>query len=119
MPLTALALDLIGPKPTGEDCDEYVFPGFGNNDYVGTGSVDHAIARIEWGIPKFTPHDLRRTLGTGLGEMGVPRLVVDKILDHADGPTTGIYDRHSYDAEKREALEAWAGRLEKILADIE
>ncbi len=30
---------------------------------------------------------------------------------------TALYDRHSYDAEKREALSQWADRLDQILND--
>ena len=28
---------------------------------------------------------------------------------------TAIYDRHSYDQEKRQALEAWGGRVEELV----
>jgi integrase len=64
----------------------------------------------------FTPHDLRRTAATMLTTMGVPRLVVSKILNHAEGGTTWKYDRNPYDAEKRDALDRWADRLAEILA---
>ncbi len=40
---------------------------------------------------------------------------VKKILNHAERDVTAIYDRHSYDPEKRTALEAWSRRLEQIL----
>ena len=36
--------------------------------------------------------------------MGISRLVVSKILNHAESGITAVYDRHSYDAEKRQAL---------------
>lgn len=42
--------------------------------------------------------------------------MVDKILNHKDKSGGGIYDRHTYDAEKRQALEAWEAELEQILA---
>jgi hypothetical protein len=45
--------------------------------------------------------------------LGIPRFVVAKILNHVEPDVTKVYDRHSYDAEKRQALEAW-GR--KVLA---
>lgn len=48
--------------------------------------------------------------------MGIPRLVVSKILNHAESGITAVYDRHSYDAEKREALERWGDRVGEILA---
>jgi len=47
--------------------------------------------------------------------MGIPRLVVSKVLNHAESGVTAVYDRcHSYDHDKREGLEAWARRLEEI-----
>jgi integrase len=61
----------------------------------------------------FVPHDLRRTAASHMTSMGIPRLVVAKILNHSEPGVTRVYDRHSYDAEKRQALEAW-GR--KVLA---
>jgi hypothetical protein len=48
--------------------------------------------------------------------MGIPRLTVKKILNHVERDITAVYDRHSYDAEKREALEAWARRLTAIIS---
>jgi hypothetical protein len=47
--------------------------------------------------------------------IGVPRLVVAKILNHVEQGVTQVYDRHSYDLEKRQALGAWA---EKLLAVV-
>jgi hypothetical protein len=47
--------------------------------------------------------------------MGTPRLVVSKILNHVESGVTAVYDRHSYDEEKRAALEAWASRLVEII----
>jgi hypothetical protein len=47
--------------------------------------------------------------------MGISRLVVGKLLNHVEPGVTAVYDRHSYDREKREALEAWGERLEKIV----
>jgi hypothetical protein len=42
---------------------------------------------------------------------GIPRLVISKILNHVEPGITAIYDRHSYDPEKRDALARWAERL--------
>jgi hypothetical protein len=46
---------------------------------------------------------------------GVPRLVVAKILNHVETGVTAVYDRHSYDQEKRAALDAWELRLMRIV----
>lgn len=64
----------------------------------------------------FVPHDLRRTVATFLtGELNVPRLVVSKLLNHVEAGVTRMYDRASYDNEKKRALDAWARRLETII----
>lgn len=66
-------------------------------------------------IEQVTPHDLRRTAATRISELGFNRLVVDKILNHKDQTVGGVYDRHKYDKEKMQALEAWEKRLAEIL----
>lgn len=48
--------------------------------------------------------------------LGIPRLVVSKILNHVEQGVTAVYDRHSYDEEKREALATWGDRLQQIIA---
>jgi hypothetical protein len=50
--------------------------------------------------------------------MGISRLVVGKILNHAEPGVTKVYDRHSYDAEKRQALEAWGQQVLAIVAVV-
>ncbi len=47
--------------------------------------------------------------------MGISRLVVAKILNHVESGITAVYDRHSYDAEKRQALNAWGRKLQSIV----
>ena len=49
---------------------------------------------------------------------GISRLTVKKILNHAERDVTAVYDRHSYDPEKRSALEAWGRRLEAIVSGV-
>ena len=66
---------------------------------------------------EFVPHDLRRTAASCMTSVGISRLVVSKILNHVESGITAVYDRHSYDAEKRQALVRWADRLEAILGN--
>ncbi len=76
--------------------------------------------RSEAGLPDlgspWTIHDLRRTVGTGLGKLGISRFVIARVLNHADRTVTGIYDRHEYLDEKRHALEAWGQYLTNLIA---
>ncbi|HEV3109796.1 MAG TPA: tyrosine-type recombinase/integrase [Candidatus Binataceae bacterium] len=63
----------------------------------------------------FRFHDIRRTVATSLASLGVPRLVVSKLLNHVDDSVTAIYERHRYDKEKRAALLRWERRLMQIV----
>lgn len=79
-------------------------------------NLSRPLRRNEYfGMPRFTPHDLRRTAATHLGEMGVQRLVVGQILGHTDGSITTVYDRHSFDKEKKQAMMKWDRQLRRIL----
>jgi integrase len=71
--------------------------------------------RAHFALPNFTPHDLRRTAASLMTASGVPRLHVEKALNHTIDDVAEIYDRHDYSAEKRVALSRLAACLEKIL----
>lgn len=66
---------------------------------------------------EFWSHDLRRTAATRMAAAGVPYDHISRVLNHVPpGPkSTRVYDRYSYDAEKRRALETWARELARIL----
>lgn len=46
---------------------------------------------------------------------GISRLVVSKLLNHVENSVTAIYDRHSYDKEKKQAMELWGTKLRGIV----
>jgi integrase len=75
--------------------------------------------RARSNVPDLRLHDFRRTAASLMTGMGISRLTVKKILNHAERDVTAIYDRHSYDPEKRSALEAWGRRLEAIVSGTE
>ncbi len=64
----------------------------------------------------FTPHDLRRSAATALGSMGTAPHVLGKILNHKDQGPTAIYNRATYDGEKRAALDIWGKRIAVLAA---
>ena len=80
------------------------------------------LARKETGkdkytIPQWTLHDLRRTCATGLQKLGTRFEVTEAILNHVSGSrsgVSGIYQRYTWDAEKRTALDAWAVEVLRI-----
>ena len=61
-------------------------------------------------------HDLRRTAASLMASGGVPRFVISRILNHSeDKDITSVYDRYSYDVEKKAAMEFWNRQLSAVL----
>jgi integrase len=75
--------------------------------------------RPEWVRPRlpvadFAPHDLRRTARTLLAALGCPGEVAEAILGHLQPGVQAVYNRHGYDAERREWLTRLSAHLESI-----
>lgn len=69
------------------------------------------------GVEGYRIHDLRRTVATGLQRLGFRLEVIESVLGHVSGSRAGIvgvYQRHAFEDEKREALDAW-GRYVALL----
>lgn len=65
-------------------------------------------------IPDWSPHDLRRTVRTGLARLGCRTEVAEAILGHSKRGIEGTYDLHRYEAECREWLQKWADHLDEL-----
>jgi integrase len=125
VPLTPFTLRIIDElrslaEGTGQKkrlLSQFVFPSPKGNAPMA--NPQKALERIHatTGI-EFRGHDLRRTAASMMTGMGIPRLTVSKILNHVEPGVTAVYDRHSYDKEKREALEEWSKRLMLIVSDL-
>jgi integrase len=121
VPLSAQAAQLFREALGRAGDSLYAFPGAIPGTHVLPRSVSKAMERTrdELAIPEVTIHDLRRTVGTYMSQLGVPRDVRERILNHggkrAGNLTDGVYNRYEFDAEKRAALELWADALDAIL----
>jgi integrase len=66
--------------------------------------------------PAWTPHDLRRTVATRLGELGVSDDVIGRILGHAPQGVTRLHYNHAQRlGEQRAALELWSAEVGRIV----
>ncbi len=109
VPLSAAARELL-PRKRGAGL---VFPGLGGKPF-GNWSKSKAALDIRAGVKDWRLHDLRRTCATGLQRLGVRLEVTEAVLNHVTGSrrgVVGIYQRHDWAAEKRDALEKWAAHL--------
>lgn len=68
-----------------------------------------------YGLPEWTPHDLRRTGATNLAMLGASNEIIDAILSHKVSGVVGVYNLYKYDQQKKEFLTKWAERMLDIL----
>jgi integrase len=66
--------------------------------------------------PPWVIHDIRRTVRTGLGKLGVAPHIAEAVLNHLPPRLTRTYDTYKYEPEKRDALDRWANHIKLILA---
>jgi len=100
---------------------KYVFPSTTTNKSgPGEQPIDrHSLSRSisrkleQLGVPKFVPHDLRRTVATRLGDtdIGTDPIVIEKILNHQLQGVQGVYNMQTYMDKRRKALEEWGRKL--------
>jgi len=118
VPLSKLALKILQQVKKESGDSKWLFPAPNSDKHITPESIDHAIRRSGdafKNIKHFTPHDLRRTAASSMTSIGISRLVVSKLLNHVENSVTAIYDRHSYDKEKKRAMEIWGTKLKSII----
>ena len=79
---------------------------------VARGESLEAVQLKPWRI-----HDVRRSVVTGMNEIGVAPHVVEAVVNHVSGAkakVAGVYNRAAYRAEKAAALQRWADHLERL-----
>ncbi|MCP4764244.1 MAG: tyrosine-type recombinase/integrase [archaeon] len=121
VPLSTMALHIVNEMKKISKSD-FVFPGRAK-----VGGVDKCLDKnaaahhfrkfllnFDWN--RTTVHDLRRTVRSNLSKLRVRKTVAERILNHKEQGVAGVYDRHDYLEEKKEALQKWSDKLNKIAA---
>jgi integrase len=134
IPLSDAAVTILAELPrVGERKDALVFSTTGKTAVSGFSKAKEQIDAAMFDALKATSgggreveaptrwtfHDLRRTAASGMAGLGIPPHVVEAVLNHKSGTIKGVaavYNRYSYAAEKRQALDAWARRLDAIVS---
>ncbi|RWM57446.1 site-specific integrase [Mesorhizobium sp.] len=136
VPLSAPAIELLESLPRIEGQD-FVFSTTGTTPVSGFSRMKRgldakvvAALREEAEERKDDPaqvsvadwwlHDLRRTCASGMARIGINLPVIEKVLNHVSGSFAGIvgvYQRHSFDDEKRAALDAWGNFILTLVDD--
>jgi integrase len=124
VPLSPLAQRVLAGVPRWPEGD-YVFSLSGGRMPLGShGRLKDAFeaqlaahCRAQ-GVPAFTfdLHDTRRTVRTGLSELRIAPHISELVLGHVITGVQKHYDKWSYLDEKRQALDAWAAKVEGLIA---
>jgi integrase len=122
VPLSPQAVALLRgtPRIVGSN---FVFSTTGNTAPSGFSNSKEHLDRVlltlaPQPLEPWTIHDLRRSVASGMARIGVALHVIEKVLNHVSGSfggIVGVYQRHSYEAEMRAALDAWAEHMASIV----
>jgi integrase len=118
LPLPRMALDIIGAihRRVGRD---HVF-----GDHSDQGFTAWHVSRVELDkrlklSEPWHHHDIRRSVVTGMCDIGVQPHIVEQVVNHVSGHkggVAGIYNRSSYEREVRNALAVWADHVRAIVS---
>jgi len=118
VPLSDSAIDILKSLPKVEGRAGLVFTTNGVTPVSGFSRAKDRLDALMGETQHWTLHDLRRTFSTGAAELGVPIHVTEAILNHKSGTIKGVaavYNRYSYHAEKRAALDAWGRYVDGVV----
>jgi hypothetical protein len=126
VPLSSPALTILAAQPRRVSGDgtlrDFVF---GNRERGFSGwsrckeRLDERITRaIGNPLPDWHVHDIRRSVATGMANLGVQPHIIEAVLNHRSGHqagVAGIYNRSTYEPEKRRALALWADHVSVLI----
>jgi integrase len=110
-PLSAAAQNVVDSVP---NIGRYVFTFDGRKPIGGFSKLK---ARLDdaSGVRDWTLHDLRRTARSLMSRAGIPTDHAERCLGHVLTGVRGTYDRHRYIEEMRDAFEALAVQIARIV----
>jgi integrase len=113
IPLSDQMIDMLAALPRH---GEFVFSTDGVRPISGAAWVKQAIDQ-ESGVTGWRFHDLRRTLRSGLSELGIAYEIAERVIGHTVPALERTYNLHSFRTEKARALQAWANHVSFIVGD--
>jgi integrase len=117
LPLAPVAMDIIRGtmRTVGRDS---VFGTRADGFMAWTDHKARLDVRLGAEVAEWNLHDIRRSVATGLANLGTLPHVIETILNHQSGFRSGVasvYNKSPYAKEVSEALTKWAGHLAEIV----
>ncbi len=112
--LSEQAIAVISSVP---DIGAFVFTSNGKTPFSGFSKAKKRLDETS-GVTDWRLHDIRRTVTSGMAQLGIAPHVADKILNHQSGTISGaaaVYQRHEFLDERRTALGAWGNYVQSLL----
>jgi integrase len=120
VPLPPLALGIIKAQfeRSTSTLNPYLFPS-ASIKRIGSHMTQSALSQPvndnEFGIPNWTPHDLRRTASTGFASLGFTQEQIDNVLAHGMYGLAKVYNLHDYVDLRKKVLYTWDAKIQKII----
>jgi integrase len=122
IPMADTLRTLLASQPKIAD-REFVFGKPGAGPFSGLSrckdALDKRIAELNGSpLPDWVHHDLRRSVATGMADIGIQPHIIEAVLNHVSGHKggiAGIYNRAQYSAEKAQALARWDEHVSAIV----
>lgn len=131
IPLSTQALALLRTLKVRAGFSDYVFPArrASGSEHMGPDTLNRAISKcfgrepgrkkqppnLMGDIPAFSVHDLRRTFRSLCAKLRISGEVAERCLNHKLKGVEGIYNRHDYFDERRDAHQKVSDYVEPIL----
>jgi integrase len=113
LPLSTAAVNVLAEIPHINNC-EFPFTTNGRRPVSGF-SVFKLRFDVACGVGGWRLHDLRRSARSLLSRAGVMPDIAERCLGHVIPGIRGVYDRHSYRVEMKDAFERLAAQIDCIV----
>ncbi|MBB2485436.1 tyrosine-type recombinase/integrase [Mitsuaria sp. WAJ17] len=119
--LSSQALELVRMLVHFSSGSDYLVPSiFRRETHMSEVTLNHFFKRMDFGVPRFSPHGFRGTAATVLREHGFGRDVVELLLAHAErDATVAAYSHVELNPERRRAMQFWADFVDRAAAGAE
>jgi integrase len=118
LPLTPLALAIIGSVHRRIDRD-FLFADRSNVGFTDwSGAKRDLDDRLGDDVAQWRLNDLRRTVATQMGDLGVEPHIIEAVLNHHSGHRSGVagvYNRAKYVRQVATALALWADHVRSLI----
>jgi integrase len=114
LPIVPMMREIIESVPVRDGLD--VLFGYTSSGFSSWGCKSALDAKLD--LAPWVHHDIRRSVASGLGDIGIQPHIIEEILNHRSGHrrgVAGVYNRSVYQREVADALLRWQDHIKALL----